>query len=90
MLEVIGGLLDFVLVVHVAIRDFAAWSVGPDDVEHAVDPLQIHGKAFEPVSDFARDGATIDTAHLLEIGELRDFHAVQPDFPTKTPSAERG
>ena len=28
-------------------------------------------------------------AGLLEIGELGDFHAVQPDFPAQAPGAER-
>ena len=32
----------------------------------------------------------IDTADLLEISELRDFHSVQPHFPTDPPGAERG
>ena len=29
----------------------------------------------------------IDTADLLEIGELGDFHAVEPDFPANAPCA---
>ena len=38
---------------------------------------------------FDRDGVNLDTAHLLEVGELRNLHAVQPDLPAKPPGAER-
>ena len=31
----------------------------------------------------------IEAADLLEIGELRDLHAVEPDFPAQAPGAER-
>jgi hypothetical protein len=50
--------------------------------------LQVHGDAFEAVGDLASDRLAVQAADLLEIGELRDFHAVQPDFPTQAPSAQ--
>ena len=33
-------------------------------------------------------GPAVEPAHLLEVGELRDLHAVQPDFPAQSPGAE--
>jgi hypothetical protein len=41
------------------------------------------------VGQFARHRRAFDAADLLEIGELRDFHAVAPAFPAKPPGAER-
>ena len=32
----------------------------------------------------------LDAAHLLEVRELGDLHAVQPDLPAKAPGAKRG
>ena len=34
-------------------------------------------------------GLQFDAADLLEVGELRHFHAVQPHFPAQAPGAER-
>ena len=90
VLEVVGRLFDFVLVEHVAVRDAAQRPVRPHDVENAFDALQVHGEALESVGDFAGDRLAVETAHLLEVGELRDFHAVQPHLPTESPGAERG
>ena len=89
MLEVVSRLLHFVLVEHVAVGDAAERPIGPHDVEDAFDALQIHREALEAVGDFTRDGFAVEAADLLEVRELRDFHAVQPDFPAETPGAER-
>src|SRR3546814_1370299 len=51
----------------------------PHDVEHVVDVLQVHAQAFQPVGDLAQHRFAFDTAGLLEISELGDFHAVEPD-----------
>ena len=89
MFEVVRRLLDFVLVINVAVGHFAARTVGPHDVEHAVDALQVHRQTLETVGDLAGDGAAVESADLLEVGELRHFHAVEPHLPTETPGAER-
>ena len=34
-------------------------------------------------------GFAINAANLLEVGELRHLHAVEPDFPSQTPGAQR-
>ena len=89
VLEVVLRLLDLVLVVDIAIGDLAARAIGPDDVVDAVDALQVHREALEAVGDLARHRLAVDAAHLLEVGELRDFHAVEPHLPAETPGAER-
>ena len=88
--EVVAGLLDLVLVEHLAVGYRASAGVGPDQVENAVHLLQIHRQALGPVGDFTHHRPALQAARLLEVGELRDFHAVQPDFPTQPPRAERG
>ncbi len=89
VLEVVLRLLDLVLVVDVAVRHAAERAVGPDEVEHALDALQVHREALEAVGDLAHHGPAVEPAHLLEVGELRDLHAVQPDLPAEAPGAER-
>ena len=36
-----------------------------------------------------RDRAAVQAADLLEVGELRDLHAVEPHLPAQAPGAER-
>jgi hypothetical protein len=63
---------------------------GPLKVIDVVHSLEVHGKPLEAVGKLGGHRLEIDAAHLLEIGELRDFHAVQPDLPPEAPGAERG
>src|SRR5207245_2847015 len=84
-LEVVARLLYFVLMVDIAVAH--AWR--PDEVEHAFLSLQVHGQALQAVGDFAEDGLARESAYFLEVGELRDLHAVEPDFPAQAPGAER-
>ena len=86
MFKVVGRLLHLILVVHIAI----AHGVGPFQVVDVVYALQIHGQTFQSVGDFSSDGATVNTSHLLEVGELRHLHTVKPHLPTQAPSAEGG
>jgi hypothetical protein len=92
MLEVVGRLLHFVLVVDVAVGQAFRFPIffplGPDQVVHVFHALQIHGQAFDAVGDFAQHRLAVQAAHLLEVGELRHFHAVQPDFPAQAPGAQ--
>ena len=71
--------------VHVAVLDAAA----PVEVIDIIDTLDVHGDAFDAVGQLARDRLEVNAAALLEIGELGDFHAVQPDFPAEAPGTER-
>ena len=58
-------------------------------VVDVVDALHIHGEPLQPVGQLAGDRRAFDAADLLEIGELRHFHAVAPAFPAEPPGAER-
>ena len=59
------------------------------EVVDAVDALHIHREPLEPVGQFARDRRAFEAGDLLEVGELRHFHAVAPAFPAEPPGAER-
>ena len=89
VLEIVCGLLDFVLVIDVAVSHAALRAVGPGEVVDAFDALQVHREALEAVGDLAHHGPAVEPARLLEVRELRDLHAVQPDFPAESPGAER-
>src|SRR5574340_470646 len=85
VLEVVGRLLDLVLVVHIAVGH----ALRPGQVEHVLHALQIHREALQTIGDLAGDRLAVDAADLLEIGELRHFHAVQPHLPAQPPRPER-
>src|SRR5690606_10858093 len=77
--KVVGGLLHFVLMKHIAVGNgFAVRAVSPHQVVHGIHFLQVHGDTLKTVGDFAGDRETFQAAHLLEVGELGYFHAVQP------------
>ena len=89
-LKVVGTELALVLEEHVAIgHGRAVGQVAPHQVVDRVDALGVHGDAFQAIGDLDRNGVDLDTAHLLEVRKLRDFHAVEPDLPAKAPGAER-
>ncbi len=48
----------------------------------------VHRQSFQPIGQFAGHRVTVVPTYLLEIGELRHFHAITPDFPTQTPCAQ--
>src|SRR5690606_28344696 len=88
---IVGRLLDFVLVENVAVQDGApAGAGGPHQVVDAFDALQIHGQALEAVGDLAGSRGAVKPAHLLEVGELGYFHAIEPDFPAQAPGTQGG
>ena len=84
LLEVVGGLLNFILEIHVVITHARR----PFEVVDAFFLLQIHRQAFQTVGDLAHDRFAGNAADFLEVGELGHFHAIQPDFPAQTPGAE--
>ena len=59
------------------------------EIVDALDALHIHRQPLEPVGQLGRDRVAFDAADLLEIGELADLHAVEPDLPAEAPGAER-
>ncbi len=58
-------------------------------IHDVIDAQHIHRQTLQTIGQFARHRIAILSADLLEIGELADFHAVAPNLPAKTPSAER-
>ncbi len=83
--EIIFAMLNFAFQQDVAIGNLCAVI----DVPDAVFILQGQNDAVEAVGDFDTDRIEIETAGLLEVGKLRDFLTVEPDFPAETPRAER-
>ena len=89
LFEVVLRLLDFVLVVNVAIGDATKRPIRPHQVENAFDILQIHRKPLEAIGDLASNRTTLEPADLLEVGELSHLHTIQPNLPTEAPGTER-
>ena len=77
-------LLDLVLEEDIAIGH----ALDVDEIEYRIDVLQIHAHPFETVGDLAGDGVAVEASDLLEVGELRDLHAVEPYLPAESPCAE--
>ena len=60
----------------------------PLDVKDVLDALDVHGKTLQAIGDLCRNRLDVHAANLLEVGELRDLHAVEPNFPAKPPGAQ--
>ena len=81
LFEVIAGHFHLVLVEHIAIGHLARRPIRPHQIVNAVYALQVHRNTLDAVSNFAGDRIALKTTRLLKVGELRHFHAVQPDLP---------
>jgi hypothetical protein len=57
----------------------------PANVVDAFDVLQEGADALEAIGDLDGDGVEVDTAALLEVGELGDLQAVEKDLPANAP-----
>lgn len=53
----------------------------PREVEHVVVSTQKHTQPFDAISDLYGHRSRINATHLLEIGELSNFHPVQKHLP---------
>jgi hypothetical protein len=51
--------------------------------------LQKADEPLEAIGELSGDQIEIDAAALLEVGELRDFEAVEHDLPADAPGSER-
>ena len=90
-LEVVCRELALVLEEDVAIgHGRAVRQVAPYDVVDRVHALGVHGDALETIGDLDGNRVDLDATNLLEVGELRDLHAVHPHLPAKAPGAQRG
>src|SRR5437764_12918212 len=88
-LKIVGGELALATEKYIAVGNAARpCNAVVIEVVDALDALHIHREALEPVGQPGRDGVAFDAADLLEIGELADLHAVEPDLPTEPPGAE--
>src|SRR5690606_5389571 len=67
---------------------FASCAFRPDQIVDALHALQIHREAFKAIRDFAGCRVAVQTAYLLKISELGDFHTVEPYFPAEPPCAQ--
>ena len=65
-----------------------SYSVHPFNIKNIFDALDIHSQTFQTIRDLNRDRFHVDTANLLEIGELRDLHTIQPDLPAQSPGSQ--
>ncbi len=52
--------------------------------------LEIHDDAVQPIGDLDADRIQGQAAGLLEVGELGDLLAVEPDLPAQAPGAQCG
>ena len=89
-LKVVGAELALVLQEHVAVgHGRAVGQIAPHQVVDGVNALGVHGDTLQTVGDLDGHGVDLDAAYLLEVRELRDLHAVEPDLPAKAPGTER-
>ena len=85
-LEVVDAVLDLLLPVDLAVGVDAVEVDGPD----LVLALEVHGDALQAVGDLHAHRVQGQAAGLLEVGELGDLLAVQPDLPAQAPGPQRG
>ena len=76
MFEIIGGHLHFILMIDITIANRTVRSFRPYQVKYTFDLLQVHGDAFQPIGQLTAYRSAFQATDLLEIGKLRDFHAV--------------
>src|SRR6476659_11283947 len=76
LLEIVARIFLLGLKEYIAIGDLVLAPAAVEvEIEDAVDALHIHGEPLKTVGELARDGVAIETANLLEVGELRHLHA---------------
>src|SRR5579884_209361 len=85
LFEIKPGKLNFPFVMNLSVFH----RVVPSEVVDIIDLLKIHRHPLESIGDLDRDRIERNSADLLEIGELRDLHSIQPDLPAEPPGAER-
>src|SRR5579863_3655595 len=61
--------------------------VRPANVVDAVHALEVGTDTVQAISQFHRDRIEVNSAALLEVGELCNFEAIQKDLPANSPSA---
>src|SRR5262245_6743270 len=87
--EIIGREFPFGAFEDLAVSD----ATRPDgtvvvEIEHAFDTLDIHCQPLKPIGQLRRNRIAFDPADLLEIGELANLHAVEPNLPAEPPGPQ--
>src|SRR5574340_853003 len=85
-LEVVLGMLELLAPADLAISHASAPRLIPDGIR----VVERDQDALQAVGQFHRDGIQRHAAHLLEVRELSDLLAVQPDFPAQAPGRYGG
>jgi hypothetical protein len=89
-LEIVPGIFLLRLKEDVAVGDLSvAFAAVEVEIKDAVDALHVHRQPLETIGELARHRRAFEAGDPLEIGELRDFHAVAPAFPAEPPGAQR-
>ena len=83
-LEDVNGVLVFLSPAKLSVRD----PVRPGDVEDVADAGEEHRDPLEAIGQLGGDRRQLLPSGLLEVGELRDLHAVHHDLPADTRGAE--
>ncbi|OIQ73297.1 hypothetical protein GALL_450660 [mine drainage metagenome] len=83
--KVVAAHLVLGLPVDLAVSDV----LGVADVLEVRSALKSHHDALQAIGQFDRHRVEREASGLLEVGELGDLHAVKPDFPPKSPGAQR-
>ena len=90
IIQVVAAHLVLLLAEGLTVGDDAAVGLARIcDVLEMRDALLRHQDALHAVGQFNRDRPQILPTDLLEIGELRDLHAIQPYLPAKPPCSDR-
>src|SRR5574344_533446 len=69
---------------HIAISN----SIHPLNIVNILHALNVHSQSFQAVRNFYSYRFNINTAYLLEVSELSNFHAIQPYFPPHAPRTQ--
>src|SRR4030066_1272480 len=62
--------------VYVSVRQILV----PFQMKNIVNALYVHSNSFQAVGYFKRYGTKVNSAYLLKICELCNFHSIEPDF----------
>src|SRR5262245_7252223 len=89
VLKIEARVFLFGLQEHIAVGQLALIVAAVEvEIKYAIDALDVHRQTFETVGDLARYRIAVETADLLEVGELRHLHAIAPHLPAQSPGAE--
>ena len=86
--KMVFGKLVLTLFVYIGIGRDTLTFLTPDDIEDRFDTLKIHRQPLRTIGNLHCNRITGDPPYLLEVGKLRHFHPIKPDFPAQTPGTQ--